>query len=240
MANFVLCHGGGMGGWVWRFLKPALIQAGHEVYTPTYTGFGERSHLISRAITPATHVQDVANVLEYEDVTDAILVGHSYSGTILPGIKKLAGERVKKLVFIDALVAHEGEAPGVAVGFMPAEQAAGLAAMLAKGEGPVGTNVHEQQREQAKAEPHLMSRERETWLLDHLSDMPLSYLVNPVPAGAESLGADVDYLSVTHTIMKPMHERARALGWRLTEFEGDHAIIVGDPDPISKFLLSLV
>ncbi len=240
MANFVLCHGGGMGGWVWRFLKPTLIRAGHEVHTPTYTGFGERSHLISRSITPATHAQDVANVLEYEDITDAILVGHSYSGTILPGIKKLAGDRVKKLVFVDALVAHEGEAPGVAFGFMPVEQAAGLAALLAKGEGPVGTNVHEQQREQAKAEPHLMSREREAWLLGHLSDMPLSCMVNPVLAGAESLGADVDYLSVTHTIMKPMHERARALGWRITAFEGDHAIIVGDPDPIAQFLLGLV
>jgi pimeloyl-ACP methyl ester carboxylesterase len=240
MANFVLCHGGGMGGWVWRFLKPSLIEAGHAVYTPTYTGFGERSHLISRAITSATHAQDVASVMEYEDITDAILVGHSYSGTVLPGVKQLAGDRVKRLVFIDALVAHEGEAPGVAIGFMPAEQAAGLAALLAAGEGPVGTDVHKQQREQAKTEPHRMTREREAWLLGHLSDMPLSCMVNPVPAGAESLGKDVDYLSVTHTIMQPMHARARALGWRMTEFEGDHAIIVGDPEPIARFLLGLV
>ncbi len=240
MANFILCHGGGMGGWVWRYLKPTLLEAGHQVYTPTYTGFGERSHLIGRTITAATHAQDVASMLEYEDITDAVLVGHSYSGTVLPGIKQLAGERIGKLVFIDALIAHAGEAPGVAIGFMPADQAAGLAALLASGEGPVGTNVHEQQREQAKTEPHRMTREREEWLLSHLSDMPLSCMVNPVPAGAETLGQDVDYLSVTHTIMQPIHARARALGWRVTEFEGDHAIIVGDPNPIAKFLLTLV
>ena len=238
MATYVLCHGGGMGGWVWRFLKPLLTQAGHTVYTPTYTGFGERSHLISRDITSATHARDVANVLEYEDITDAILVGHSYSGTVLPGIKKLSAERIKKLVFIDAMVSHENEAPIVTFGAMPAEQAAGLAAMLAKGEGPVGTGVAEQQREQAKTHPNLMTPEREQWLLGHLSDMPLSCMVNPVLAGAH-LGTDVDYLSVTETIMGPQHARARALGWRVTEFTGDHAIIVGDPDPIAKFLLAL-
>jgi pimeloyl-ACP methyl ester carboxylesterase len=240
MATFVLCHGGGMGGWVWRFLTPALRQAGHIVYTPTYTGFGERSHLISRDITSSTHAQDVANVLHYEDITDCVLVGHSYSGVVLPGIKKLAPERIKHIVYIDAMVAHENEAPMVTFGAMPAEQAAGLAAMLAKGEGPVGTGVDQQQRELAKKEPHLMSPEREQWLLAHLSDMPLAGMVNPVPAGAASLGSNVDYLSVTHTIMKPQHERARALGWRIHEFEGDHAIIVGNPDPISKFLLGLV
>ena len=63
MATYVLCHGGGMGGWVWRFLEPLLTQAGHTVYTPTYTGFGERSHLISRDITSVTHAKDIANVL---------------------------------------------------------------------------------------------------------------------------------------------------------------------------------
>ena len=240
MATYVLCHGGGMGGWVWRFLKPLLTQAGHTVYTPTYTGFGERSHLISRDITSATHAKDIANVLKYEDITDCILVGHSYSGVVLPAVKQAEPDRIKRIVYIDAMVAHAGQAPGVAIGFMPPEQAAGIAAVLAKGEGPIGSGVDQQQREQAKTEPHLMTPERQEWLLAHLSDMPLACLVNPVPAGAETLGPDVDYLAVTHTIMKPMHERARALGWRVHEFEGDHAIIVGNPGPIANFLLGLV
>jgi len=239
MATYVLCHGGGMGGWVWRYFTPALIAAGHTVYTPTYTGFGERSHLIGRNIHAATHAQDIANVLHYEDITDCILVGHSYSGVVLPAVKQAQPDRIRRIVYIDALITHANEAAAAAMGFMPAEQAAGIAAMLASGEGPIGSGVHEQQREMAKTDPHLMSPERQDWLLAHLSDMPLACIVTPAPAGAETLGTDVDYLAVTKTIMAPMHERARALGWRVTQFEGDHAIIVGNPAPITDFLLKL-
>jgi pimeloyl-ACP methyl ester carboxylesterase len=239
MTSFVLCHGGGMGGWVWRYLTPFLRAQGHDVYTPTYTGFGERSHLIGRNIHAATHAQDIANVLRFEDIEDCVLVGHSYSGVVLPAIKQAEPGRIKRVVMVDALLTYTGEAPAAAMGFMPAEQAAGLADMLASGEGPIGSGVDAQQREQVKTEPHLMSAERQDWLLAHLSDMPLACIVTPAPAGAETLGTDVDYLAVTQTIMKPMHARARALGWRVQEFEGDHAIIVGDPEPVANFLLSL-
>ena len=85
MSTYVLCHGGGMGGWIWKFVKPLLVAAGHEVYTPTYTGFGERAHLLGHAIDGEVHVTDIVNVLEKEDISDCILVGHSYSGTVLPG-----------------------------------------------------------------------------------------------------------------------------------------------------------
>ena len=238
MATYVLLHGGGMGGWTWRYVAKLLRAQGHDVFTPTYTGFGERIHLIGRDVSTATHVTDIVNVLAYEDLQDCIMVGHSYSGVVLPGIEAAAGDRIRQHIYVDALVTRTGESVVEAMGVMSAEAAAELDAMLARGEGPVGSGVHEQQRAMAKEHPHLMSPERQSWLLDHLSDMPLRCTVRPVDVGAEAVRKSVDYIAVTQTIMGPMHERARALGWSMHEMEGDHAIIAGDPDQIAGFLLA--
>ena len=80
MATFVLVHGAWHGGWCWKKVAPLLRAAGHEVYTPTLTGLGERAHLLTREVDLDTHIPDVVNVLEYEDLRDVILVGHSYGG----------------------------------------------------------------------------------------------------------------------------------------------------------------
>src|SRR5688572_5501309 len=83
MATFVLVPGAWCGGWVFRHLAPYLCDAGHEVYTPTVTGLGERVHLASPDVTLDTHITDIVNVLAYEDLHDAVLVGWSYGGTII-------------------------------------------------------------------------------------------------------------------------------------------------------------
>lgn len=240
MTTFVLTHGGGMGGWVWKFVRPLLQAAGHEVFTPTFTGFGERIHLLSRDVDNATHITDIVNVLECEDISDCIMVGHSYAGTVLPGVNAVAAGRVRRYVYLDALIPRQGESIAEALGFMPREQAQGMVAMLRNGQGPIGSGVHHQQREMAQKEPHMMSREREKWLLEHLSDMPLLCTVNPIAVGAETIKAPVDYVAATHTIMKPMHERARALGWRVQQIQGDHAFIVGEPEATARLLLSVL
>src|SRR5690606_23157273 len=153
MATYVLCHGGGMGGWIWKFVKPALLAAGHDVYTPTYTGFGEREHLLSADVDPQLNVTDIVNVLEKEDITDCILVGHSYSGAILPGVVARAGDRVRRVVLFDSLICYTGEAVGVALGFVPKEQAEGALAAVKAGQIPPGAGVHLQPREMARPPP---------------------------------------------------------------------------------------
>ncbi|MAT50205.1 MAG: esterase [Porticoccaceae bacterium] len=240
MSTFVLCHGGGMGGWIWKFVKPALVAAGHEVYTPTYTGFGEREHLLGPDIDGEVHVLDIVNVLEKEDIRDCILVGHSYSGTVLPGVVAKAGDRVKRVVMLDALIVYSGETIVEAMGLMDKEQAAGILAGVKAGQIPPGSGVHEQQRAMAKDHPMDMSAERQQWLLDNLSDQPLACTVTPVVVGAEQLkGKPVDYVAVTDTIMKPLHARAHELGWTVHELEGDHAFLVGQPEWTADFLLGL-
>lgn len=102
MATFVLIHGGIQGGWVWKRVIAFLRAAGHEAYAPTLTGCGERAHLLTRDVGLETHVQDVLNVLEYEDLHDVILVGHSYGGIVITVVADRARERISHLVYVDA------------------------------------------------------------------------------------------------------------------------------------------
>lgn len=109
-ASFVLVHGAWHGGWCWRKLTPLLRAAGHEVFTPTLTGLGERAHLIGPGIDLDVHVEDVAAVLEYEDPHDVVLVGHSSGGMVISGVASVAGERLSQLVYLDAFLPEDGKA----------------------------------------------------------------------------------------------------------------------------------
>ena len=109
MANFVLVHGAFQGGWIYARVARMLRGAGHEVYTPTLTGLGERSHLADRAISLDTHIQDIVNVFKYEDITDAILCGHSYGGMVITGVASEIGERIRTLFYLDAYAPAKGQ-----------------------------------------------------------------------------------------------------------------------------------
>lgn len=239
MTTFVLMHGGGMGGWTWKYVRALLQAGGHDVFTPSFTGFAERSHLIGRDVDHDVHVTDIASLLRYEDLTDAVLVAHSYAGTVVPGVVAAEPGRVRRAIYLDAIVPAAGERVVTAMGFMPEEQAAGLDAMLSSGEGPVGSGVADQQREMVRTEPFLMPAERQQWLLDHLSDMPLRCTVSPIAVGAESLTIPVDYIAAEHTIMTAMHDRARALGWTMHSHSGDHALLAGDPEGTSALITAI-
>ena len=109
MATFVLVHGAWHGGWCWNRVASLLRSAGHDVYTPTLTGLGERSHLLTPGIGLETHIQDVVNVLEFEDLRDTVLVGHSYAGMVITGVADRAATRLARLVYLDAYVPKSGE-----------------------------------------------------------------------------------------------------------------------------------
>src|SRR5215469_2989589 len=109
MATYVLVHGGGHGGWCYRRVARLLRAAGHEVYAPSLTGLGERSHLLSPQVDLDTHIRDVTSLLHYEDLTDVILVGHSYGGMVITGIADRAADRVGRLVYLDAANPKNGQ-----------------------------------------------------------------------------------------------------------------------------------
>ncbi len=133
MATFVLVHGAMHGGWCWKKVVPRLRAAGHEVFTPTLTGLGERAHLAHAGIDLALHVQDVVAVLEYEELRGVVLVGHSYAGMVITGVAERAADHLAQLVYLDAGVPRDGEA-GLDL-FAPEEAAAMRAQVAAAGEG---------------------------------------------------------------------------------------------------------
>jgi pimeloyl-ACP methyl ester carboxylesterase len=110
VATYVLVHGAGHGGWCWARVAPLLRTAGHEVYTPTLTGLGERTHLLRPDIDLDTHLADVLGVLNYEDLSGVILVGHSYGGVVVTGVADRALERIAQLVYLDAIIPGDGDA----------------------------------------------------------------------------------------------------------------------------------
>lgn len=107
--TFVLVHGGGHGGWCRQRLARELRARGHDVWTPTLTGFGERAHLGGPETPFATFVTDITTVLSYEDLRDVVLVGHSMGGGVVPRVAEAAPERVAQVVFLAAVVAADGE-----------------------------------------------------------------------------------------------------------------------------------
>ena len=109
MATYVLVHGGAHGGWCYRRVARILRAAGHEVYTPTMTGLGERAHLVSGDVDLDLHISDIAAVLHYEDLRDVILVGHSYGGMVITGVADRATGRIGRLVFLDSATPVNGQ-----------------------------------------------------------------------------------------------------------------------------------
>jgi pimeloyl-ACP methyl ester carboxylesterase len=95
---------------MWSRLARLLRGAGHEVFTPSLTGIGERAHLSSPSVDLSTHVADVLNVLEYEQMSELVLVGHSYGGMVVTGVADQAARRIRALVYLDAFVPANGQA----------------------------------------------------------------------------------------------------------------------------------
>ena len=109
MATFILVHGGHHGGWCYKKVARRLQALGHIVYAPSMSGMGERSHLMHPGINLDTHITDIVRILEVDDLTDAILVGHSYGGMIITGVADRATDRVGHRVYLDAAYPTNGQ-----------------------------------------------------------------------------------------------------------------------------------
>jgi pimeloyl-ACP methyl ester carboxylesterase len=109
MAIFVLVHGGGHGGWCYQKVARLLQAMGHIVYAPSLPGMGEHTHQLHPGIDLDAHIDDVVNLLFYEDLREAILVGHSYGGMVITGAADRAPDRVGHRVYLDAAYPDDGQ-----------------------------------------------------------------------------------------------------------------------------------
>jgi pimeloyl-ACP methyl ester carboxylesterase len=117
--TFVLVHGAWHDGQAWRRVRPLLEARGHRVHTPSLTGHGDQAHLLGPDVGLSTHVDDVVALVLAEDLTDVVLVGHSYAGMVISGVAARIPDRVALLVFLDAMVPADGES---ALDVMPVTQ----------------------------------------------------------------------------------------------------------------------
>ena len=109
MATVVLAHGAWSSAWAWKKVRPLMAASGHQFFTPTYTGLGERAHLANPSNDLETHIQDVLGVIEAEELPDFVLIGHSYGGMVATGVADRARDRIAHLVYLDAFVPKDGE-----------------------------------------------------------------------------------------------------------------------------------
>ena len=109
MTDFVLVPGAWHGAWCWRKILPSLWAKGHRAFAVTLTGVGERAHLMTSSIRLATHSDDVLAVIETEELTRVVLVGHSYAGLLITAVADRYAERIVRLVYLDAIIARSGE-----------------------------------------------------------------------------------------------------------------------------------
>lgn len=148
MACFVLVHGAWHGGWCWRHVARILRGHGHEVFTPTLTGLGERSHLMSPDIDMNTHIQDIVNVIAWEELSDVVLVGHSYGGNVITGVADRVKDRLRHVVYLDAFMPGDGESPASSMmkilnpDVTDAEIAANIATRRAAADEKGGAHTH--------------------------------------------------------------------------------------------------
>jgi pimeloyl-ACP methyl ester carboxylesterase len=116
MSTFVVAHGAWSGGWTWKKMRPLMLERGHELFTPTQTGIGERSHLADLDINLETHIADILGVLRFENLNDVVLIGHSYGGMVATGVADRASDRISRLIYLDAFVPRDGQSVSDLVG----------------------------------------------------------------------------------------------------------------------------
>jgi len=225
-ATFVLVHGAWHGGWCWKKVVPLLEAVGHRVFTPTLTGLGERVHLLSSQIDLNTHVQDIAATLDYEDLHNVVLVGHSYGGMVITGVAEKAGARLAHMVYIDAFLPENGKA--------------------LKDYAPVPPTKEDGWRVPPPGPPSAfdVTDERDiAWMTPRLGDQPLKTFTQPAQLSAErntALGQTFIQCTQAPFFMEA-GERAKKWGFRYQElFSAGHDAMVTKPVELSKMLLEVV
>ncbi|WAP60101.1 alpha/beta hydrolase [Streptomyces sp. S465] len=119
MSTYLLVHGSWHSGRCWDRVVPLLTSAGHRVFAPSLTGYGDKAHLLSPEVGLNTHVDDIVGLISEEDLTEMVLVGHSYAGLVISSVANQVPERIAQLVYLDAMVPEDGE---TAADVMPVTQ----------------------------------------------------------------------------------------------------------------------
>jgi pimeloyl-ACP methyl ester carboxylesterase len=227
MSTYVLVHGAWGGSFGWRKVRPLLQQAGHQVFTPSLTGLGERAHLATPQVNLSTHIQDVANAIWYEDLSDIILVGHSYGGMVVTGVADRMPERIQHLVYLDAFLPSDGQSLYDMGGGGQRSSTDWRVPPLQRNEDP---NDPEAEWNRVRRLDHPRATlEEKVKLTAPLESRPFS-LTYIVATGRPEPGPIFDRIAAS------LHSNQR---WTLREIAGGHGMIRTNPDGLVRLFLDL-
>jgi pimeloyl-ACP methyl ester carboxylesterase len=230
--TFVLVHGAWHGGWCWRRVADVLQRQGHKVFRPTLTGLGERSHLMSRDINLDTHITDVVNVFLWEDLKDAVLVGHSYAGWVISGVAERVLPRIGAIVFVDAFMPDDG-ARGL--DNTPEFSRRGILAAMEKGEAS---------RPAPSAEFFGVNEKDRAWVDSKTTPQPVGVALQPIRlTGARDRVAKKTYVRAA-AYPQEMFDKYLGLcgadkSWRTVEIPCGHDIMVDMPERLAEVLVEV-
>ncbi|MEM1129504.1 MAG: alpha/beta hydrolase [Pseudomonadota bacterium] len=229
--TFVCVHGIWHGGWCWSRVADILRARGHRISTPTQTGLGERAHLMSSDITLQTFVDDIVQHIRYEDLSEVVLVGHSFGGAPVTGAAEAVSDRIAELVYLDAIMLDNAE---TWFGLLPADIVADRTAKAMASSGGLSLPV---------APPEsfgLIRPEDIAFVESRLTPHPLATLTTPLtlarPMGA---GLPARYIRCTEPAYGPAAiamERAQSLGWPISDVPTGHDAMVSAPLAIADLL----
>ena len=220
--TYVIVHGAWGGGWDWLTVDSLLTARGHKVHRVTLTGLGSRVHLANAQIGLDTHVTDVVNHVRWEKLRDVILVGHSYGGMIIMGAADQLGDRVQRMVFIDAIVAEPGES---VMDIMPAPFVNAVRAntrdSLIYQSGPEPDTVP-----RGVAQPIRTFTDGLRYEPARIAKIPATYIHTVLPTQVPDA-------------FQRFADRARALGWQMIQMKADHVPERSAPRELVELMLQI-
>jgi pimeloyl-ACP methyl ester carboxylesterase len=233
MAIFVLVHGGWHGSWCWKRVRAALRARGHDVFTPTLTGVGERSHLLSPHINLETHIEDVVNLIRWEELSNVVLCGHSYGGCVLTGVADRLPDRIGAMVYLDAFTPEDGES---LLDIVPDSwRIPLLEATSREGEGWMVPPI--------TAEAFNVNAADREWVNRQCTMQPIGTFRQAVDlSGRSDASKPSTFILATDFYNSPFtafYDRARARGWRTLTMAGGHDLMLDRPDELTEALIEI-
>ncbi|MBO0873597.1 MAG: alpha/beta fold hydrolase [Pseudonocardia sp.] len=230
MSTYVLLHGAWHGGWVWRRVVPDLRAVGHDVLTPTLTGVSDRAHLLSPSVGLDTHVRDVVALLDAEDLSDVVLVGHSYAGQVVTAVADQRPRRVRARVYLDAFVGDDGDA---AIDLLPAPVAEHYRESVADGGFGWLIPVRPPRVLGVTAAADL------EWLGRRLTPHPWLAYTQPLTVRGDHRNVPATFIECTEwrRVFRTAAQRAEANGWSVIGIRTGHEAMVTAPKALAKALL---
>jgi len=234
MSTFLLVHGAWHGSWCWKRVRAALQARGHEVFTPTLTGVGERSHLLSREVDLETHIADVANLIRWEELHDLILCGHSYAGCVVSAVADRMPDRISALVYLDAFVPDGGQSLHDTL--PPEVRDAQVAGARQSAGGWIVPPI--------SGEMFSVNLKDRAWMDLQCTPQSLATFQQPLRlSGAIDRIRNITYILADGWAPTPFpqfYEKAKARGWKTLVMHCGHDVMLDLPEALAEALLAAV